>query len=168
MRILSSDVRPAELSDAARIAAVHWDAWQNVYSGVVPHRILQQKITRRNVGWWSRAIRSEATILVLEVHDVLVGYASVGLNRARALPQEGEIYEIYLLPQYQGLGFGRQLFAEARQLLISLGCKGILCWCIDTLDQAGCFFSALGGRQIAFRQQHFGDLVLGKVAFAWD
>lgn len=37
------------------------------------------------------------------------------------MPYSGEIFEIYLLPEYQGLGFGRRLFNAARQELAAHG-----------------------------------------------
>ncbi|PRX11162.1 UNVERIFIED_ORG: ribosomal protein S18 acetylase RimI-like enzyme [Martelella mediterranea] len=168
MRILSGDVRPAEADDAEKIATVHWRAWQHTYAGVIPHRVLQEMISERNMAWWRNAIASEETLLVLAVQGEPVGYASVGLNRVKTLPQEGEIYEIYLLPEYQGLGFGRELFAEARGLLQSLGCKGTICWSIDTLDQAALFFSGLGGTPLAFAETRYGDRQIGKIAYVWD
>lgn len=168
MRILSSDVRPAEMADVEAVANVHWTSWQQVYAGIIPHRSLQDMMTRRNVAWWRRAVCCEATVLVLEVQGDLVGYATVGLSRARALPPEGEIYEIYLLPEYHGLGFGRRLFEEARRLLSSLGCNGSMCWVLDDLEQAKLFFSALGGKPLAYSQSRFGSATLGKVSFSWD
>nr|WP_272209889.1 GNAT family N-acetyltransferase [Marinicella sp. W31]MDC2875727.1 GNAT family N-acetyltransferase [Marinicella sp. W31] len=168
MRILSGDVRPAVVEDAEKIANVHWRAWQHVYAGVMPHRALHEMITRRNTTWWRKAIASEETLLVLEVQGLPVGYANVGLNRVKALPQEGEIYEIYLLPEYQGLGFGRELFSEARGLLNSLGCKGTICWSIEALEQAELFFVAMGGKRFAFLEETFGDRALAKVSYVWD
>ncbi len=58
-------------------------------------------IERRGEAWWRKATRGPATILVVEVAGTVAGYASLGLNRARALPHEGEIYELYLRPEYQ-------------------------------------------------------------------
>ncbi|AMM83626.1 MULTISPECIES: GNAT family N-acetyltransferase [Martelella] len=168
MRILSGDVRPAKADDAEKIANVHWRAWQHTYAGIIPHAVLQRMITERNLSWWRRAIASEETLLVLAVEGEPVGYASVGLNRVKTLPQEGEIYEIYLLPEYQGLGFGRELFEAARRLLNSLGCKGTICWAIDTLDQAALFFSGLGGKPLAFAEEHYGDRLIGRISYAWD
>ncbi|WP_176082541.1 GNAT family N-acetyltransferase [Martelella sp. HB161492] len=168
MTIISSDVRRAEKADAKAIANVHWQAWQHGYAGLIPHIALQHMLTRRNSQWWLKAVDGPATLLVLEVDARVVGYATVGLSRARSLLQEGEIYEIYLLPTYQGLGFGRRLFREAQRLLASLGCKGVIAWCLEDLDQATGFFTALGGRRQALSIERFGDKCLDKVAFAWD
>ena len=168
MRILSSDVRPAEAADAEKIANVYWRAWQHAYAGILPHQALHELLSRRNIAWWKRAIAGEETLLVLEVQGKPVGYASVGLNRVKALPHEGEIYEIYLLPEYQGLGFGRVLFGEARRLLASLGCKGTICWSFDALDQAATFFTALGGKPFAFAEEEHGGKLFGKVSHVWE
>jgi len=43
---------------------------------------------------------------VLVFGDKVAGYANYGRNRARSLHFEGEIYELYLRPEFQGLGFG--------------------------------------------------------------
>ncbi|MGO8344973.1 GNAT family N-acetyltransferase, partial [Rhizobium ruizarguesonis] len=76
-----------------------------------------QRIERRGESWGRKATRGPATLLVLDVAGTVAGDATLGLNRARALPQEGEIYELYLRPEYQGIGLGRMLFGEARRLL---------------------------------------------------
>jgi ribosomal protein S18 acetylase RimI-like enzyme len=67
-------------------------------------------LERRDIAWWRRAIRGSTSILVLDVGGTIAGYATLGLNRARSLPQEGEIYELYLRPEYQGVGLGKRLF----------------------------------------------------------
>src|SRR5262245_63899036 len=40
---------------------------------------------------------------------------------ARSLYYDGEIYELYLRPEFQGLGFGRKLFSAARRDLVQSG-----------------------------------------------
>ena len=117
MTTLTIDVRPAEPADAVEIAEVHRAAWSQAYTGIIPFRSLRAMIERRGARWWGRAIRGSTSILVLDVGGTIAGYATLGLNRARALPQEGEIYELYLLPEYQGVGLGRRLFDEARRFL---------------------------------------------------
>ena len=52
--------------------------------------------------------------MVLDIGQGAVGYASYGRCRDRSLPAEGEVDELYLLPEYQGIGFGRRLFKAVR------------------------------------------------------
>lgn len=51
-------------------------------------------------------------MLVVEVAGVVAGYATLGLSRARGLPHDGEIYELYLRPEYQGIGLGSLLLRK--------------------------------------------------------
>ncbi|TPW27763.1 GNAT family N-acetyltransferase [Pararhizobium mangrovi] len=167
MTTLTIDVRPAEPDDALAIADVHRAAWMQAYTGIIPFRSLRAMIERRGVRWWQRAIRGSTSILVLDVGGTVVGYATLGLNRARALPQEGEIYELYLKPEYQGAGLGSRLFDEARRLLGSLGCQGLVVWCLAENEMALSFYAAAGGRDVAEGSESFGDKRLKKVAFTF-
>ena len=97
----------------------------------------------------------------------IAGYATLGLSRARALPQEGEIYEIYLRPEYQGLGLGRILFGEAKSLLKSLGCEGMVVWCLEDSELAYNFFLSAGGRDVAEGMEDFDEKYLKKVGLVW-
>lgn len=167
MTTLAVDVRRAEPGDAVAISETHRAAWQHAYSGLIPYRTLMSMVERRGHSWWQRAIRGSTSILVLEVEDTIAGYATLGLNRARSLPQEGEIYELYLRPEYQGIGLGSRLFNEARRLLGSLGCKGLVVWTLEENDRAVNFYSALGGIDIAEGSETFDKHPLKKIAFVW-
>lgn len=167
MTTLTVDVRPAEPDDALAISETHRAAWQHAYSGVIPYRTLMAMVERRSHAWWRRAIRGSTSILVLDVGGTIAGYATLGLNRARSLPQEGEIYELYLRPEYQGIGLGGRLFREAKRLLASLGCKGMVVWTLADNDRAMGFYTGLGGRDIAEGAEVFDRQRLKKVAFVW-
>ncbi|MEM6460832.1 MAG: GNAT family N-acetyltransferase [Pseudomonadota bacterium] len=167
MTTLAVDVRRAEPDDAAAIAETHRAAWRHAYAGIIPFRTLMSMVERRSHKWWKRAIRGSTSILVLDVEGLIAGYATIGLNRARALPQEGEIYELYLRPEYQGIGLGSRLFAEARRLLASLGCKGMVVWTLEENQRAMDFYAGLGGIEIAEGSETFDKQALKKVAFVW-
>jgi GNAT superfamily N-acetyltransferase len=167
MKTLSIDVRRAELRDAREVSEVHRLAWTQTYAGIIPHRPLTEMLERRGESWWRRAAEGPATLLVLEVAGTIAGYATIGLNRARALPQDGEIYELYLRPEFQGIGMGRRLFGEARRLLRSLGCNGLVVWCLEDSDSAVRFFRRHGGLDLAEGMEDFADVRLRKIGFVW-
>ena len=168
MKTLSIEVRYAEPKDAAEVSEVHRQSWLQAYAGLIPHTPLHQMVARRDERWWRKATRGPATLLVAEVAGVIAGYATVGLNRARALPQEGEIYELYLRPEYQGIGLGRLLFGEARGLLRSLGCRGLVVWCLEDSHIADRFFRTAGGSDICEGMEDFGATQLRKIGYIWD
>lgn len=167
MKTLTIDVRRADPQDAAAVSDVHRLSWNQAYAGLIPHKPLRQMIERRGESWWRKATRGPATLLVLDVEGQIAGYATIGLNRARALPYDGEIYEIYLRPEFQGIGLGRRLFNESRRLLKSLGCEGLVVWCLEDSDHAASFFRRHGGRDLAEGTEDFDGTQLRKVGFTW-
>ncbi len=167
MSIISIDARRAQVSDSKGIAHVHEASWRHAYAGVIPHKALDTMVRRRGEDWWARAIRQSTRILVLEDNNQIVGYATLGLNRVNALSQEGEIYEIYLLPEYQGVGLGRKLFMAARQELINIGLKGCVVWVLEENDPAVNFYRNAGGKDTAEGSEVFSGKTLNKIAYCW-
>jgi len=162
------EIRRARPDDAPSVASTHDEAWRAAYQGIIPGRELDKMIRRRGPEWWDGAIRKGSRISVLVFGDTTAGYANYGRNRARSLTYDGEIYEIYLRPEFQGLGFGRRLFSAARRDLAQGGMKSLVVWALSDNAPAVDFYQALGGRPIARSSEKFGDKILDKVAFAWN
>jgi ribosomal protein S18 acetylase RimI-like enzyme len=167
MSILSLDTRRAEISDAIGISAIHDASWRHAYTGLIPHRALDTMIRRRDSKWWARAIRNSTRVLVLESEGHLVGYTTIGPNRVSALSQEGEVYELYLLPEYQGVGIGKKLFLAAREELLRLKFRGCVVWVLEENQPAVQFYRNAGGADIAEGNETFDAKSLNKIAFAW-
>lgn len=168
MSTVIAQTRRALKEDAQKIAFVHDEAWNNAYSGMVPHKALSRMISRRGPNWWADAIARKTVILVLEIQDKIVGYATLGRNRVKTLPFDGEIYEIYLLPEYQGIGLGTKLFIAARGELERRGLKGTVVWALEDNLPALSFYKNAGGREIAEGKENFDGKELQKVAFSWN
>jgi ribosomal protein S18 acetylase RimI-like enzyme len=81
--------------------------------------------------------------------------------------QKGEIYEIYLLPEYQGIGLGTRLFLAARRELARFGFDSVVVWALADNDSACRFYRNAGGRRVARANERFGETALTKIAFAW-
>lgn len=162
------EIRRARASDATAVASTHDEAWRAAYQGIIPGLELDKLITRRGPEWWDSAIRKGSRIAILAFGDKVAGYANYGRNRARSLFYEGEIYELYLRPEYQGLGFGRRLFTSARRDLNQTGLKSLVVWALSDNDSAVEFYKALGGKAVARSSERFGERSLDKVAYAWN
>lgn len=162
------EIRRARAADAKAVAETHDEAWRAAYQGIIPGTELDKLINRRGPDWWDSAIRKGSRIALMQFGDNIAGYANYGRNRARSLYYDGEIYEIYLRPQFQGLGFGRRLFSSARRDLAQSGLKSLVVWALSDNEPALEFYRALGGRAVARSSERFGTKVLDKVAFAWQ
>jgi ribosomal protein S18 acetylase RimI-like enzyme len=168
MSTILIEIRRAKASDAKAVADTHDEAWRAAYQGVIPGLELDKLINRRGPDWWDSAIRKGSRIAILAFGDKVAGYANYGRNRARSLFYDGEIYELYLRPEYQGLGFGRRLFTSARRDLGQSGLKSMVVWALSDNDPAVEFYKALGGKAVARSSERFGEKSLDKVAFAWN
>lgn len=162
------EVRRAKPSDAVTIAATHDEAWRTAYRGIIPGAELEKLISRRGPAWWENAVRKGSRVSLLVFGERLAGYANYGRNRAKSLQYDGEIYELYLRPEFQGLGFGRRLFTAARRDLAQSGLKSMVVWALSENDTAVEFYRALGGRAVARSSERFGARTLDKVAFGWQ
>src|ERR1700743_2699 len=167
MSTILIEIRRAKSNDAAAVASAHDEAWRMAYQGIIPGTELEKLINRRGPAWWDSAIRKGSRIALLQFGDKVAGYANYGRNRARSLYYDGEIYELYLRPEFQGLGFGRRLFTAARRDLLQSGLKSMVIRALSDNDPATEFYRALGGRMVARSSEKFGAKSLDKVAFAW-
>ncbi len=161
------ETRPARPDDAVCLAETHDEAWRTAYQGLIPGPELEKLITRRGPSWWDTAIRRGSRISLLIFGDEIAGYANYGRNRAKSLPYAGEVYELYLRPEYQGLGFGRRLFSNTKRDLAQSGQTSMVVWVLSDNEPAVAFYRALGGRTVARSTERFGQKVLDKLAFAW-
>ena len=159
-------VRSAKVADASRLSTVFREAWQNAYTGVIPHESLQNILQRRDANWWRAQIRTGEPIVVLEVSGKVGGYATSGLARSRGAYQ-GEIYELYLTPSFQGLGLGEYLFEACRYRLDQRRLKGLIVWALTDNSHAIEFYERRGGRPIARVHERFGKAKLEKIALGW-
>lgn len=167
MKLGSIEIRRARTDDAVGIAQVHDSAWRFAYRGVLPGTELERMIARRGPRWWERAIRRRVAILVLEVADEVRGYVTFGASRARSLPYRSEIYELYVQPEFVGIGFGSELFRAARARLERFG-GDLVVWSLAENAPACEFYRHMGGRPVATAEESFGSVAVPKVAFGFD
>lgn len=163
-----TEIRQAKLADAVAISAIHLAAWRGAYTGIIPHRSLNTMLERRGADWWTRAINRSTQILVADIGGVVAGYATLGPNRARQLPQRGEVYELYIRPEYQGFGLGSRLLGAARRSLGDQGLKGVVVWVLEDNDLAVSFYQGAGGQDVAEGVECFEGKTLKKLAFVWN
>jgi len=167
MTTTSIDIRPATSSDAAGITGVHDLAWRNTYRGIIPGLALEKMIARRGETWWACNIRQGGAVLVLEVCGVVAGYVSVGRSRMKRLRYSGEIFELYVHPDYQGLGFGRKLLEAGHALLRRNKLDDIAVRVLTDNERALAFYETCGGKLVARSHETLGESRLGVSVYAW-
>ena len=122
-------------------------------------------MARRGPRWWLSTVGRGRPLVVLDVGETVAGYVSYGRCRDRSLPADGEIDELYLAPEYQGVGFGTRLFKCVRNDMIDRGIKRIAVWSLSENERARAFYERLGGKVVAETTDRVAGSCLAKVAY---
>jgi GNAT superfamily N-acetyltransferase len=172
-------IRPATAHDAAGIAKVYVDAWRSAYAAILPHRGLLRMSYEQQTRYWSSAVRSRGAGQVIVAtdpdHDV-VGSASFGPARFGDRPAAGrfsseenvgEIYTLYVLPDFQERGIGRGLLAAAFASLVDKRCSCAFLWALRD-NPSRYFYERLGGKAVAERRDPMWGCPLDQICYGWS
>lgn len=140
-----SHIRVATLKDAEAIALIHLRSWQKMYKEFIPETILKSLSLQERTQQWHDLLKQEVKILVSEIDNQMVGFASICPFRD-VLENGfiGEISAIYLHPDYWRKGLGTQLCLAALSELVNQGYKKVYLWVLADNTQARGFYEALG------------------------
>jgi len=155
MTSLVIDVRPARAGDAAELAEVYAAAWREAYSGIIPALTLERMIVRRSAGWW-RDVLGRRSILVLDVGGKVAGYSTFAAMHSRARAGAAEGQELYLRPEYQGIGLGIRLFSAVLRRIRSRGYARVLVRALADNERANGFYIRHGGKLVARTDETLG------------
>jgi ribosomal protein S18 acetylase RimI-like enzyme len=165
MSDLLISIRRARSEDATGLSRVFDSAWREAYQGIIPGIALEKMIARRGPRWWRSTVGRGRPLVVLDVGQGIAGYVSYGRCRDRSLPADGEIDELYLAPEYQGIGYGRRLFNAVRNDLRDRELERFVVWALADNERACGFYRSMGGRTVARIDERIGGTTLGKVAY---
>ena len=122
-------IRAAEPADAEEVERLRVAGWQAAYRGILPDDYLNRMRVdgeRRRRHMIKQATAAHRSVLVESVAvqaEAIVGWVAGGRCRDadRPGPGHGEVYAIYVLPEWWGRGAGRLLMAHAVRALAEAG-----------------------------------------------
>lgn len=169
-------IRRAGRKDAAAIGRVHVETWQATYAGLLPDAMLAGMSDVRQSAYWSRALadpREARGVFVADDEDMgVVGFGSCGPVRD---PPEGlsgreirvgEIYTLYVEPDFQNRGLGRRLLDAMFRQLRADGCDTAVLWMLAD-NPTRFFYEGLGGERVGERVDTLGGVDVEEMAFVW-
>lgn len=111
---MSIIIKPMETDEEIKGKAyVHWKCWQETYPGLVSQAYLE-KLTLAKCE--EMAFRWRDNILVAKEGDRVVGFVGYG-DHGPEDPDTGEVFALYVLPEYHGTGVGQRLINAASEKL---------------------------------------------------
>lgn len=162
-------VRAACLADAAAVGRVHRESWRTTYSGILPAGLIAQEAGYKSEAAWMRRLAAalpEAAHFVAESDGEIVGFASCGPARHRLEGLEREIYALYVLQHRQRRGAGRALVRACAAHFVRHGHFGFYLWVLKA-NRARLFYEALGGEELAEKQERLGMHSFAELAYGW-
>jgi ribosomal protein S18 acetylase RimI-like enzyme len=165
-------VRLAEPDDVPALARVHVRSWHFAYQGIIhPRNLAYTNYARalsRFRGYFWHGGQDLSLVHVLDGAAGVIGYANSGLSNSRELGVRGEVYELYVDPDFHGLGGGRKLLSAGLWALSGRRLLPAIVWVLEDNLRARAFYQRMRGREVARGTVSVGDQVLGKVAYVWS
>jgi ribosomal protein S18 acetylase RimI-like enzyme len=169
-------IRRARRHDAAAIGRVHVETWQATYAGLLPDALLAAMSHVRQSAWWSRLLSDPGEargVFVADDDDMgVVGFGSCGPVRD---PPEGlsgrerrvgEVYTLYVEPDFQNQGLGRRLLDALFRQLAADGCDVVVLWMLAD-NPTRFFYEGMGGRPAGQRVDTLAGRDVEELAYAW-
>jgi len=167
-RRIMATIRAATIADARGIADVDIGTWRSAYAGILPDAVLTGLDKRHRTMSWVRFVtRRPGDVVVAIEQDTVVGFGSCGVQRDTDLPYAGEIFTLYVAPDFQGRDLGRQLVVSLFARLIRCGHYSSLIWVLRQ-NPSRFFYERLGGRAVATRPVRMSmGAPVESVAYGW-
>jgi ribosomal protein S18 acetylase RimI-like enzyme len=163
-------IRRALIGDARGIARVHVETWRSAYAGILPDRVMVQMSVDDKAAAWRRLIarqgRSEAIHVAIGADRMLVGFASCGPAGPGMGDYAGEIYTLYVLPDWQERGIGRALLCACFDSLAAADIDSAFLWVLAD-NPSRFFYEAMGGRRIGERDENLWGVSVHEIAYGW-
>ena len=134
-------IKPMETDEEIKGKAfVHWKCWQETYPGLESQAYLDKFTLEKSE---ERAVQWRDNILGAKEGDRVIGFVGYG-NHGPEEPDVGEVYALYVLPEYHGTGVGRQLMDAALEALAAY--PRICLWAVKGNGRAVRFYEKYGFR----------------------
>ncbi len=167
----TATIRRANEADIDAIAAVHVQAWQETYTGLLPDSVIAGHTLAHRRFIWGKVLTQTVApthVYVAEHQGDVAGFGCCGPNREAPAPFKGEFQSIYLLQRLHGLGLGPALLAQMAADLRGRGLEPALVWVLADNRRARAFYEKCGGVEITQRKTRFAADSLVEIAYGWQ
>ncbi|GGF16275.1 N-acetyltransferase [Halobacillus andaensis] len=166
-----AQLRVAKFEDAEQIANIHIQSWKSTYKDLIDEQDLSNITLENRVALWETILKSPINgqiAYVIENDDgQVVGFVSGGKERTKKYSYDGEIYAIYMLDNYQRMGYGSMLLSTFAKAMKEVGYESLLVWVL-TRNPSAKFYKILGAKPVEAEEVTIGQGTYEETAYGWE
>ena len=161
-------IRTAEVGDAAAIAALHVEGWEE-FRPFVPDAVLAGRTLQRRTAEWRRRLEHQDPrwwTAVAEDTVSIVAFVGVEHLAATAFGANSEIHHLFVTTAWRRHGVGRRLLAAAAEWIAASGAEPISLFSF-TQNPHRVAYEHLGGRIVGERNSQWDGQVIPETCYLW-
>ena len=162
------EVRPASPSDAAAIAALHVEGWQEFRDFVPAHVMAARTLAGREAEWLARLSSADpgTWTALAERKSEVVGFVYCTLLEQPILGARSEIKNLFTTARRRRQGIGQALLTSAARWLAERGGEPISLYSFSA-NPFRAAYSHLGGTIAGERPTRWDDTVIPETCYRW-
>ena len=133
-------IRNMRRSDEAEVGRLYVRSWQEGYKGLLPQAYLDGLDAWR----WDGKFTDLPGSFVITDGDIIAGHSCARPVADEAMPGWGEVWTLYVLPEYWGKGYGRALLDNSVSWLNEQGFDRVYLWALESNTRARRFYEHSG------------------------
>ena len=135
----------ATLDDAYNLSYVHALSWKEAYKGIVPDEYAVTQTVESGIEKMQKMIINKPDAnYIAELDGKAIGRLAIHECYDEDLPDAGEIGALYILPDFWGKGYGKEIAAFALKELKSRGYSRVSLWTLEQSTRATGFYERVG------------------------
>lgn len=163
-------IREATFEDAEAISTIHVNTWKNTYKDLVDEKDLTNMTYENRIILWETVLKMDKEkqcTLVIQDEDKIVGFISGGPERTKRFNYDSEIYNIYILDEYQKEGLGSQLLEAFAKEMKDYGHYSLLVWILKH-NPSSRFYERYGATSVGEEAIQIGEGSYEETAYGWN
>lgn len=134
----------AGMCDLEDMVRIHCESWKHAYKGIISDDFIQRKNQSRREKWADILSGENKKHYIIRQNGTAIGMVSIDFPREAAEADTYEIFGLYILPEYERMGYGSETVAFIEEKIRNMGYKKISLWVLEPNIAARRFYEKLG------------------------
>ena len=162
-------IREATIADCSAVAKVHVQSWKESFAGIVPQIFLDKMSAEKRAKAFEAGFAAPFyRMYVAEApRRGIVGFADFGAPRETIDAYDGELYAIYLLPEFHRKGVGERLFKRGVEFLKGHGSNSMYLLALEVSPYRA-FYEKMGGQLAGKKGVEIEGATYDELIYGWE